>query len=188
MFLTLVPQIRSLRAQSLGIASLSPDQKRHQIYLTKYLFDQIFGLTLARSHLQWELLQVQLETSGQGVPSRCAREYLGGTFQERQTKRLHYNLTTGQRVMCWGGSWDFCGFSEDKLWPALVFFSNVLDVLSICTHRLPTKVVYSPSMSHWTSIAAHAGGVLVDRPTQLICISDIYLLTCWYVNRQIQKT
>ena len=26
---------------------------------------------------------------------------------------------------------------------------------------------------------------LVDRPTQLICISDIYLL---YVNRQIQKT
>ena len=27
---------------------------------------------------------------------------------------------------------------------------------------------------------------LVDRPTQLICISDIYLFL--YVNRQIQKT
>ena len=29
------------------------------------------------------------------------------------------------------------------------------------------------------------GPPLVDRPTQLICISDIYL---FYVNRQIQKT
>ena len=28
---------------------------------------------------------------------------------------------------------------------------------------------------------------LVHRPTQLICFSDIYLLTCWHVNIQIQK-
>ena len=37
-------------------------------------------------------------------------------------------------------------------------------------------------------IARESQHQLVDRPTQLICISDIYLLLFVYVNRQIQKT
>ena len=52
------------------------------------------------------------------------------------------------------------------------------------------KVRFQAPTMQWREHRGEKGGLegaleVVDRPTQLICISDIYLL---YVNRQIQKT
>ena len=47
------------------------------------------------------------------------------------------------------------------------------------------QVAYCSLYHIYISLDVLAHDTLVDRPTQLICISDIYLL---YVNRQIQKT
>ena len=59
-------------------------------------------------------------------------------------------------------------------------FIFIIRVLCDCVLNNGVHSMFTP-IGHGVLGATHA---VVDRPTQLICISDIYL----FVNRQIQKT
>ena len=74
--------------------------------------------------------------------------------------------------------------AEYRYWVNKIRFSHLL---TIVIREGIVGTVFLNKCQKW-HLSVEVGVLLVDRPTQLICISDIYYYIYLYVNRQIQKT